>query len=141
MQIITVSAVLFQRSDGHVLTVRKRSTTMFMLPGGKPESGESAADCARREVAEELGIELSPDDIEPFGVWDAAAANEAGAIVRASVFRAAASVAAAIEPRAQAEIAEVRWIDPAGGIDDEQEAPLNRELVFPQLLRSVGDGS
>ena len=33
-----------------------------------------------------------------------------------------------------AEIEAVRWIDPALGIDDAAEAPLNRELVFPMLL-------
>ncbi|WP_293699284.1 NUDIX domain-containing protein [uncultured Agrococcus sp.] len=133
MHIITVSAVLFQRLDGTVLTVRKRGTDMFMLPGGKPESGESAADCARREVREELGITLEPADIEPFGTWDAAAANEAGATVRASVFRASEAASAAV-PRAQAEIEELRWIHPVAGIDDPAEAPLNRDHVFPMLI-------
>lgn len=117
-----------------MLTVRKRGTEMFMLPGGKPESGESEADCARREVHEELGIELAPSDIEPLGTWDAPAANEAGATVRASVFRASASVSAAVQPRAQAEIEELRWLDPADGIHDPSEAPLNRDHVFPALL-------
>ena len=133
MQIISVSAVLFERG-GRVLTVRKRGTDMFMLPGGKPEPGETAADCARREVFEELGIDLAPGDVEAFGVWDAAAANEPGAVVRASVFRAVPSAAADAEPEVQAEIEEARWIDPAVGIDDPREAPLNRELVFPAVL-------
>ena len=133
MRIITVSAVLFQRPDGRVLTVRKRGTEMFMLPGGKPESGESEADCARREVHEELGVELEPRDIAPFGTWDAPAANEADATVRASVFRASAIASATASPRVQAEIEELRWIHPVDGIDDPAEAPLNRERVFPAL--------
>ncbi|MGO1497365.1 NUDIX hydrolase [Agrococcus casei] len=134
MPVITVSAVLFLRADARVLTVRKRGTEMFMLPGGKPESGESAADCARREVLEELGIELKSIDIEPFGEFDAPAANEAGFTVHADVFRASASVAAAIEPVASAEIVEVRWVLPRDGISDAREAPLNRDIVFPMLL-------
>lgn len=131
---ITVSAVIFQRSDARVLTVRKRGTEMFMLPGGKPESGESAADCARREALEELGTDLEPSDIEPFGEFDAPAANEAGFTVHADVFRASASVAAAIDPVASAEIVEVRWVLPRDGIADAREAPLNRDIVFPALL-------
>ncbi|WP_408626054.1 NUDIX domain-containing protein, partial [Burkholderia cenocepacia] len=51
MSVITVSAVCFSR-DGRILTVRKRGTSMFMLPGGKPEGDESAAECAAREVHE-----------------------------------------------------------------------------------------
>ncbi|MDQ4110455.1 MAG: NUDIX domain-containing protein, partial [Actinomycetota bacterium] len=39
-----------------MLTVRKNGTTKFMLPGGKLEPGESAAEAAVREVAEELGV-------------------------------------------------------------------------------------
>ncbi|MCH1881510.1 NUDIX domain-containing protein [Agrococcus sp. ARC_14] len=130
MDVITVSAICFEREDGAVLTVRKRGTTAWMLPGGKPEGGETAAECAVREVHEELGVEIALDRIEPMGDFSTRAANEAGFALRASVFR----TRDAIEPRALAEIEAVRWIDPAVGIDDAAEAPLNRELVFPLLL-------
>lgn len=130
MGIITVSAICFQRADGAVLTVRKRGTRAWMLPGGKPEGGETAAECAVREVFEELGVEIPLDRIEPMGEFETRAANEAGFALHASVFR----TRDAIEPVAQAEIEALRWIDPAAGIDDEAEAPLNRELVFPLLL-------
>ncbi|MBO1770266.1 NUDIX domain-containing protein [Agrococcus sp. TF02-05] len=130
MGIITVSAICFERADGAVLTVRKRGTSAWMLPGGKPEGGETAAECGVREVLEELGVEIGLDRIEPLGEFETRAANEAGFALRASVFR----TRDAIEPHARAEIEAVRWIDPALGIDDEAEAPLNRELVFPMLL-------
>ncbi|WP_347754951.1 NUDIX domain-containing protein [Agrococcus sp. ProA11] len=130
MGIITVSAICFQREDGAVLTVRKRGTHAWMLPGGKPEAGETAAECAVREVFEELGVEIPLDRIEPMGEFETRAANEAGFALHASVFRTREPVA----PIAQAEIEAVRWIDPAAGIDDQSEAPLNRELVFPMLL-------
>lgn len=130
MGLITVSAVCFERADGAVLTVRKRGTSAWMLPGGKPELGESAADCAAREVLEELGVELAPDELEAMGEFETRAANEVGFALRASVFRSRTP----IEPEPRAEIEAARWIDPAAGIDDEAEAPLNRELVFPLLL-------
>jgi 8-oxo-dGTP diphosphatase len=130
MGLITVSAICFERADGAVLTVRKRGTDRWMLPGGKPERGEGAAACAVREVHEELGVVIAPSEIEPMGEFETRAANEAGFALRASVFR----TRVAIDPVARAEIAAVRWIDPAVGIDDGAEAPLNRELVFPMLL-------
>ncbi|WP_146792622.1 NUDIX hydrolase [Agrococcus baldri] len=130
MGVITVSAICFERADGTVLTVRKRGTDRWMLPGGKPEGGESAAECAVREVHEELGVEIAISALEPMGEFETVAANEAGFALRASVFRTRVEIA----PRVQAEIEAARWIDPAVGIDDEAEAPLNRELVFPLLL-------
>jgi 8-oxo-dGTP diphosphatase len=130
MRVITVSAICFERADGAVLTVRKRGTSAWMLPGGKPEGDESAAECGVREVLEELGVEIALDRIEPMGDFETRAANEAGFALRASVFRSSD----AIEPHARAEIEAVRWIDPAVGIDDEAEAPLNREHIFPLLL-------
>lgn len=131
MGVITVSAVCFVREDGHVLTVRKRGTSAYMLPGGKPESGETAAECAAREVREELGIVVEPASLEPLGAWDAAAANEAGFTVRATVFSHSGD---GLSPVVQAELDDARWVDPAAGIDDSTEAPLNRDHVFPLLV-------
>ena len=129
MGVITVSAVCFLR-DGHVLTVRKRGTRKFMLPGGKPEGDETAAACAAREVHEELGVVVAPDDLRLVGVFDATAANEAGFVVRATVY----AFDGAIDPVVQAELEDARWVDPVVGIDDPAEAPLNREHVFPLLV-------
>ncbi|MCU1568948.1 MAG: hydrolase, partial [Pseudarthrobacter sp.] len=39
---IVVSAVCVFDDLGRLLTVRKRGTSMFMHPGGKPEAGEAA---------------------------------------------------------------------------------------------------
>ncbi|MER7796336.1 NUDIX domain-containing protein [Microbacterium sp. NPDC096154] len=127
--VITVSAVAFVRGDGRVLTVRKRGTQRYMLPGGKPEAGERAIDTAVREVREELGAELTPDDLELVGAFDSRAANEAGHALRATVF----VTRAFVDPVAQAEIDDVRWVDPAH--PDEAEAPLNRDIVFPLLVQ------
>ena len=130
MGLITVSAVLFERADGRVLTVRKRGTASYMLPGGKPEPGESPIECALREVDEELGIVLTPGDVTSFGEYRTRAANEAGFALEATVFRCLQEV----EPRLQAELDDLRWVDPRRAIHDDTEAPLNREHVFPALV-------
>ena len=126
---IVVSAVDLRDADGHVLTVRKRGTEAFMHPGGKPEPGESPARCALREVEEELGLVLAPEELELVAVHRTAAANEAGRPLIASVFRhphLAQQSRPTITPAA--EIEEVRWTDPTHPLPDDV-APLLRWLV------------
>lgn len=129
MPSITVSAIAFLRDDGRVLTVRKRGTQRYMLPGGKPEAGERAIDTAVREVREELGIEIGPDALRPLGEFDSHAANEAGHALRATVF----VTREPVDPVAQAEIDDLCWADPAD--PDDAQAPLNLDLVFPLLVQ------
>ena len=45
---IFVSAAVITDASGRVLVVRKHGTTVFMQPGGKPETGESAAEALAR---------------------------------------------------------------------------------------------
>lgn len=106
---IRVVAAVLRRGDGRVLTVRKRGTGRFMLPGGKPEPGESPAATCVREIAEELGAELDPALLEDFGVAEDAAANEPGRRVRGIHLRYTGEPPE-VAPRA--EIAELRWVDP-----------------------------
>ena len=127
--VITVAAIAFVRADGRVLTVRKRGTRRYMLPGGKPEAGERAIETAVREVREELGIHVRPDELEPLGEFVSRAANEEGHALRATVFLSRAEVS----PVVQAEIDDLRWADPAAA--DPMDAPLNHEHVFPLLAR------
>lgn len=131
---ITVAAIAFLREDGRVLTVRKRGTTRWMLPGGKPEAGEAPIDTAVREVAEELGLEIAPEELELLGAFESRAANEAGHALRATVF----VTRRAIDPVVRAEIDDLRWVDPAQA--DPDQAPLNLEVVFP-ILTGVGGRS
>jgi 8-oxo-dGTP pyrophosphatase MutT (NUDIX family) len=40
----------------------RRHAGQWALPGGRADAGETAGDAARRELAEELGLHLGPDD-------------------------------------------------------------------------------
>ncbi|MBP6684877.1 MAG: NUDIX domain-containing protein, partial [Leucobacter sp.] len=73
---IRVSAVVIRDPEGRVLNVRKRGTSMLMLPGGKPEPGEDPRDTAIREFAEELGVQLDPLRLRGLGEFRSPAANE-----------------------------------------------------------------
>ncbi|MFA5606923.1 MAG: NUDIX domain-containing protein [Leucobacter sp.] len=130
-RVIRVSAIVIRDGSGRVLNVRKRGTGSLMLPGGKHEPGEDPSDTAVREAREELGLRLDRDRLDALGVFRAAAANEPGHVVEATVFaHPFAEEMAAAKPRA--EIEHLEWVDPA--IPREDMAPLNTELIFPALL-------
>jgi 8-oxo-dGTP diphosphatase len=125
-RIISVVAALIRDEAGRLLTVRKAGTSIFMLPGGKPEPDEAEIPALARELSEELGCSLS--SVEPFGRFEAAAANEPDATVRSSVYQ----VTVSGDLGARAEISELLWIDPAAP-PAVRLAPLLETRVLPAL--------
>lgn len=142
---IEVAAVIILDAGQRVLTVRKQDTKKFMQPGGKPEPGESPAQTAVREVAEEIGLQLQREQLEDMGSFHAAAANEPNTTVVCHNFLvryddAAETLLDSLEPAA--EITELRWIplDSLQSADDlaplltEQVAPAVRALLSQPVL-------
>jgi 8-oxo-dGTP diphosphatase len=68
-----VACALIER-DGRLLSVRRSATMSLPLkwefPGGKIEPGESPAECLRREVCEELGVEIDLGEALPSSSHD-----------------------------------------------------------------------
>ena len=140
-RVVNVCAVAIRNRDGLVLTVRKQGSDGFMMPGGKPEPGETPLQTACREVSEEIGLTPDPDRMHHLGLLEAAALNEAGFTVRAETFEYAPTPEqheqlATLVPHA--EIAELRWVNPAmsSPSDSAAQAPLNTEQIFPLLART-----
>ncbi|GAA3809991.1 NUDIX hydrolase [Cellulomonas soli] len=102
-----VAAALIVDDAGRYLLVRKRGTTAFMQAGGKIEPGEEPHDAVVREVAEELGVTVTPEQVRPLGHHDAPAANEPGHRISAHVF----AVDGVVGAVPTAEIAEAVWVD------------------------------
>lgn len=124
---IHVSAALITDAAGRVLFVRKRGTTTFMQPGGKPEPGETAAEALARELEEELGLVVAPELLRPLGSFEADAANEPGHRVVADAFALSAEPDD-VSPRA--EIEELRWIAQSEA-SAQPLAPLSLEHLLP----------
>ncbi|MCC3282343.1 NUDIX domain-containing protein [Arthrobacter sp. zg-Y916] len=136
--VLTLSAVLLRDSEGRILLVRKRGTRRFMQPGGKLEPGEDFRTAAAREVNEELGLDVAPEDLSDIGRWYGPAANEANTFIDAGLFGLNVpgpfGSGAAKAPQAAAEIEETLWLTPAEAFARNDISPLLRDHVLPQLL-------
>jgi len=120
--------------DGRLLTARSHGSDAFYAPGGKREPGESDAAALRREIAEELGIELDPATLTLVTVITAPAhGGPPGQLVRMICY-AADPAPDAPEPAPHGEIAELRWLAPA---ERDLAAPADQALI--DHLLSCGD--
>ncbi|AIQ11508.1 (deoxy)nucleoside triphosphate pyrophosphohydrolase [Paenibacillus durus] len=67
---IQVAAAIIYNKEGRVLIARRREgksqAGLWEFPGGKIEDGEDVSACLRRELTEEMGIDIFP--YEYFGV-------------------------------------------------------------------------
>jgi 8-oxo-dGTP diphosphatase len=124
---IRIAAAVILDDAGRILLVRKRGTTAWMQPGGKVEPGEAPADTLVRELDEELGLVVAVADLEHWGRFGSAAANEPGHLVDCDIY----AVAISSTPVVAAEIEELRWVS----LDDAELtiAPLALEHVWPRL--------
>lgn len=130
---IFIAAALLIGPDGRALLVRKRGTTAFMQPGGKIDPGETPVAALRRELREELALDIGTGEPRYMGRFTAPAAHEADATVVAEVYL----LHHAGEVAPQAEIEEVRWVDIAQPGDIEL-AVLTGELIFPAYRLMLG---
>lgn len=64
------------------MTLSKGKDTYY-FPGGKREANESDSSCLKREIEEELSVDLIEDSLIPFGTYEAQAhGKDEGIIVK-----------------------------------------------------------
>ncbi|MEU4222365.1 NUDIX domain-containing protein [Actinoplanes sp. NPDC026623] len=105
-----------------LLVVRPHGQDVFFLPGGVPEPDETLEEAATREVAEEVGIELRPDDLTLFAEIVTAAYGRPGTDVRLVCFTGESDAV----PAPKDEIAEVAWFS---AVDADRCAPAIQQLI------------
>jgi 8-oxo-dGTP diphosphatase len=109
MDPIVVSALALIR-DRRLLMVTARGRDVLYLPGGKLETGESAAEALVRESREEVAVELDPSTVvELFTVRTQAHGEPDGREVHMTLFS-ADPTASSPEPLASAEVGALHWV-------------------------------
>ena len=121
--------------DRRVLVVLPHGSDAFYLPGGKPEPGETYAEAAARETAEEVGLRVDPAGLTLFSEIEAPAHNRPpGTRVRLICFVGGGRDDAA--PAVANEIAELAWFTSA---DAPRCAPAIRVLVAELVAAGLID--
>lgn len=127
----TVGAMCFiERSDGQLLLVRHAYRNRWGVPGGLLKRGEDAADGARREVFEEVGLAIDLVG-EPRVVVDAEPQRVD------LVYRAVPAPGADVEAVAPGspEILEARWF-PRDGLPELQHETAGALVTLARDLRT-----
>lgn len=118
-------AWLFVR-DRRILSTRSRGKSVYYIPGGKREPGETDRDTLVREIREELSVEVVPNTIRAFGVFTAQAhGHPEGVNVRMACYEAEYQG----QLQAAAEIEEVVWLTYK---DRDKSAPVDG-IIFDLL--------
>lgn len=115
--------------DKKFLINRKKGTTLFLMPGGKPEARESVEACLIREIQEEHKCTLVPESISFFGEFEDVAANEPNTMVCIKLYL--GTIVGV--PHISSEIVEQRWF---GRKDDASVlSPIIRNKILSELLK------
>lgn len=112
-----------------LLVVRKKGGSCYILPGGKPEPGESDFEALSREIGEELGCRLNSGTVEFLGSFTDAAADSENATVTVRLY--AAQLVGT--PNPQSEIETLKWFSPSAHSANAL-APSLRNHIVPFLF-------
>ncbi len=110
----------------HILSTRSRGKDVYYIPGGKREKDETDQEALIREIKEELDVDVLPETLTFFGIFEAQAHGQTeGAMVRMTCYT--AQFTGTI--RASSEIEEVAWLS----YDDKEKSSPVDQLIFAYL--------
>ena len=125
MKTIDKIALIYLK-NGKILTTLSKGKDTYYLPGGKREGSETDAETLIRELREELSIQILPETIMPYGVFEAQAHGKAeGVLVRMSCYTAEFEG----EPKPANEIAELDWFT----YKDKERTSAVDQIIFDDL--------
>ena len=134
MNTLSIATACLLTPHCQLLLVRKRGSRFWMLPGGKIDGTETAAQALQRELMEELQWDASATFFHYLGAFENRAANEANTRVQAQVFHVQLPQIPPVQ--IAAEIEAMQWWDLDTAMDD-NFAPLVREMVVPALRQAL----
>jgi 8-oxo-dGTP diphosphatase len=118
-------ALIFIKDKKILVTLSKGKDTWY-IPGGKREAGENDIEALTREIMEELGVDLLPNTITPYGVFEAPAHGKPeGTFVRMTCYTADLSA----EPTPNAEIDQIDYFD----YSEKARTSMVDHLIFDDL--------
>jgi ADP-ribose pyrophosphatase YjhB (NUDIX family) len=112
--------------EKRILCVRSKGKTLFYLPGGKRDKGESDLKALSREIKEELQVILDPQSFQFIRVFEAQADGKPpGVLVRMTCYEAAYEGVLKID----SEIEEMAWL----GYQDKEQVSEVCKVIFDHL--------
>ena len=112
--------------NGQILSVRSKGKSLYYLPGGKRDPGETDTDTLRREIEEELSVRIKPGTASHVGTFEAQADDKPeGVRVRMACY--AADFEGELKPAS--EIAELAWLT----YKDRERVSAVSQLIFERL--------
>jgi 8-oxo-dGTP diphosphatase len=117
-----------------LLLVRKKGSTVYILPGGKPEEGENDIEALTREIKEELGCLMDLTNVKFLGSFSDTAAEATNKKVTVRLY----SAPLIGEPKPQSEIECLKWYCPEKDLSA-AVAPSLANHIIPFLF--VGTSS
>lgn len=104
---IYLASALLTNEKNEMLTVRKKGSTFYMMPGGKIELNETPLETLKREILEELQLTISEEQITLLGTHQTTAVNETNTLVNATIYHVTINNSPI---QASAEIEEAKWV-------------------------------
>ena len=132
MKHIYIASAVILNSKNELLLVRKKGSKYFQLTGGKMESDESEIETVIREVKEEIGLNVSMDQLTYLGEHQTQAVNEINTIVHGSIF--IVKIENVFTPIIANEIEEYVWLN-KNNYTQYTWAHLAEEFVQPWWLK------
>jgi 8-oxo-dGTP diphosphatase len=122
-----VGAVILK--DRKLLVVKKNTGDIFISPGGKRRKNETPEETLRRELKEELDVELV--SMRPFGVFkDKAIYEKNTQLIMDTYF-----VRIKGEAKPRSEIERIVWIDRNYEQQRVEVAPILEKFIIPRLIK------
>ncbi len=122
-----IGAVIIRNKK--LLMCRKEGEPHFILPGGRPKGSETPEQALARELNEELGAKLILSNY--WKTWEAVHFKDKDTLVRMDIY----FVDFDGQPKAQGEIAELKWITSDYKKQGIKVASINEDHTIPELKK------